>query len=368
MNQSRRKVAIPSSHLAGLRELAFSLPQFAAAFRNLHQVRLVIDSNIVLADLIWRAKRRTNPSATTALQEVIASGTVVAYAPLQLREEVEKHIPRIAVDEGIPEERLSDEWGRYRQCLIFCEVVPGGIPKCNEERDPSDLPFIYLYAQVGAAAVVSRDKDIPAMGAAVVSLEIILLLREYSRAEVVEVSITFFGATILTGLGVGAIKLAVQAVSSLAHWFARLPDGLKIALFLGVVFAILHPRSRAAIKDSFNSAFNKIGLLMKPLEPVMYELAQSYNAERTKAARSWEEAQKAIPSNRRVSLKNLAFAVCVAARRPLALNEIERKVRLGGYKPRGRNVSTYLRRVLRRDTRFARCADGRWTIAMAQSA
>ncbi len=369
MSESRRKVTISSDHLTGLRELAFSLPQFAAAFRGLHQVRLVIDSNIILQELIWLTKRRANPAATTDLQEAIASGTVIAYAPSQLREEVEKHFSRIASEQGIPEERLYAAWECYQKGLNFCEAEPAEkFRVINPGRDPSDLPFIYLYAQVGAAAVVSRDKDIQAMGAATVRLDVMVHLREYARAKTIEVSIAFGGTIVFTGIGIAAVKLVTNLAATLAQGFTRLPDWLKLVLVMGAVIAVCHPKSRAAIVDGWHAVSRKFVAVASPLTPVLIEFMHVYQENQKKAAESWAQVQEKLPPAKRVPLRNLVYAVCAAAKKPLFLEEIARKVRIGGCLSKNRDLCSYLRRVMRQDRRFIKCVDGRWTVAMAQSA
>jgi predicted nucleic acid-binding protein len=369
MNELDKKIAIPSVHLAGLRELAFSLPQFSAAFRGLHQVRLVIDSNIILQELIWLTKRRANPAATTDLQEAIASGTVIAYAPPQLREEVEKHFSRIASEQGIPEERLYAAWECYQKGLNFCDAEPAEkLRVINPGRDPSDLPFIYLCAQVGAAAVVSNDKDIQAMGAATIRLDVMVHLREYARAKTIEVSISFGGTVLFIGIGTAAVELIAKLVPTMAQGFARLPGWLKLVLFIGTAVAVCHPKSRAAVVDGWHAVTRKVASVVSPLAPVLIEFMRAYQEEQKKAAESWAQVQEKLPLAKRVPLRNHVYAVCAAAKKPLLLEEIARKVRIGGYRSQARDFCSYLRRIMRQDPRFIKCVDGRWTIAMAQSA
>lgn len=363
MTELDKKVVFPSEHLVVLRELISSLPYLSVAFGNLQQFRLVVDANIVLADLIWRAKHRTNPSATTALQEVVASGTVVAYAPLQLREQVEKHFSRIAAEEQISEELLHIEWRSYQACLVFCQSeFDPNVKVVNPDRDPDDLPFIYLAAKVGAAGVLTRDKDISAMGAPTVPVAIVLQLRDYARGKAVELSIEVGGTVIVAGVGVGAIKLAADLATTLARGFARLPDAAKILIVLATAFAILHPTSRRALVETGRKAWSNICLIAEHLEPMLSDMAKTCYAEHEKAVRSWEAASQSLPTRQKAALRTHAYAACQAARRPLTLQELERKVRLGGYRPRGRNSVAYLSKVLRRDGRFVRCADGCWTV------
>ena len=108
-------------------------------------------------------------------------------------------------------------------------------------------------------------------------------------------------------------------------------------------------------------------LIAKHVEPILSDMANTCRAEHEKAVRSWEAVRQSLPTRRKVTLRTHAYAACQATRMPLTLQELERKVRLGGYRPRGRNVAAYLQRVLRSDSRFIQCADGRWATAMVLS-
>ena len=46
---------------------------------------------------------------------------------------------------------------------------------------PDDLPFVYLYREINADAVLTRDRHIRAMGARSVQLEALIHVREYAR-------------------------------------------------------------------------------------------------------------------------------------------------------------------------------------------
>src|ERR1035437_3907333 len=64
------------------------------------QFRLVVDSNVILGDIIWLAAKRNNETATTQLMETIEAETIDVYGPPSLFEEVEEKIPLIAAQKG----------------------------------------------------------------------------------------------------------------------------------------------------------------------------------------------------------------------------------------------------------------------------
>src|SRR5262245_62111424 len=115
---------IRSDDLAHLRALIARNAQLAQGVDVPLQLRLVIDTNVVLADLLLLAGKRKDPAARRALQEVIDSGTIIAFVPDSLREEVEEHLPELAQDRGIPEDSLRKVWKEYQQCLRFHPVEP----------------------------------------------------------------------------------------------------------------------------------------------------------------------------------------------------------------------------------------------------
>ncbi|MCI0618241.1 hypothetical protein L0244_35130, partial [bacterium] len=101
------------------------------------------------------------------------------------------------------------------------------------------------------------------------------------------------------------------------------------------------------------------------LEPLFIEIIETWYSERLKSGTYWEETEKMLPPSRRLPLKTVAYAVCVSSTEPLSLHEIDRKVRIGGYQSRAKSLTSYLRRIMRQDSRFVCLSDGKWTISRA---
>jgi hypothetical protein len=74
------KALFPSDSLVGMRHLLASVPVLCALLREVVQVRLVMDANIVQQEIRWRSAGRRNRVARSSLQEAIDSGVVVALA------------------------------------------------------------------------------------------------------------------------------------------------------------------------------------------------------------------------------------------------------------------------------------------------
>jgi hypothetical protein len=105
--------------------------------------------------------------------------------------------------------------------------------------------------------------------------------------------------------------------------------------------------------------------LNKSLKPAMWEViveAMYQFAEATSTAEERYQALQQIlrPPKRRPLLLH-ARSVCLAARKPLALDEIVQRVISNGYQARSKRPHVYLLRTLRSDERFIETEDG-WVI------
>lgn len=352
---------VPSDHLSSLRVLIERSPGLSPFVRGLQRLRLVIDASFILGDLIWLVKKRKEPSAQTAFKEVLASGTIVAIAPVTLRQEVSEKIPLIAVRENILEAQLRKEWESYQPFLHYlAEDHRGSSIAVGAEsvRDPNDLPYIYLYDSTDAAAVLSLDKDIAAMGAPTVGFDVIIHLRDYARSKTVEVSFLVCGATI----GTASLHGAMDLLAALARGVSQLPDWAKLLLVIGGLVAVLHPGIRSAIHDFWVNAWQQLKTLFDTVGPAVIQLVHSLNLEKEKAIQSWNAANTQLKPRKRITLKQYAVSACLEAGTPITLQEIEAKVRSYGYSSRAKNMMGYLTKILRQDSRFVSFGDGRWAI------
>lgn len=355
---------IPSDYLASLRILRDCSPGLSPFVQGLQRIRLVIDASFLLSDLIWLVKKRKEPSARTAFKEVLASGTILAIAPVTLRQEVCEKIPLIAVREKISEAQLREEWDSYQPFLHYVvEDHRGSSIAVGAEsvRDPNDLPYIYLYDSTDAAAVLSLDKDIAAMGAPTVGFDVIIHLRDYARSKTVEVSFLVCGATI----GGASLQGAMELFAGLARGVAQLPDWAKLLLVIGGLLAVFHPGIRSAIHDFWVNVWQQLKPLFDTVGPAVLQLVYALNLEKEKAIQSWNAANAQLKPRKRITLKQYAVSACLEAGTPITLQEIEAKVRSYGYSSRAKSMMGYLTRILRQDSRFVSFEDGRWAIVQA---
>src|ERR1041384_6839099 len=186
------KIPFASENLRPLYQLCEKQPAFGDIFDLYPRIRLVIDSNIVVEEILFVATRRTKPTARSILREVLDSGVLITVAPIELREEIERHIPRLAKLRRVSEEPLRKAWSDLQTQIDF-QKVRSPTNFAAEVVDRYDLPFVDLYLESGAVGVLTRDADISAMGAKTINPEVLRPLREYARAKAPEVGLRIGG-------------------------------------------------------------------------------------------------------------------------------------------------------------------------------
>ena len=245
---ARREPSVQSDALAAIRELVTRLPALTPIFGYVPRVRVVVDANVVLDELGYLVASRRHAAARTALQELVASGTVVLYAPPTIVDEVERHLAKIARRRGVDVGRLQVAWAAYRTTLHIFEPDPLPPRTHGEVVDPDDLPYVSLQAQVGARAVFTNDRHLVRMGAGVVRFDAFLSLRDYARAASVELTIKF-GAGLAVAATVGSLLALIKLVSVFVRASSRLPREVQAVVAISVAALLLHPKGRAATID-----------------------------------------------------------------------------------------------------------------------
>jgi predicted nucleic acid-binding protein len=352
---------IPSDNLYDLRELFLKWQPFFRLLEVIPQFRLVIDTNVVIEELLYLVKSRKNQSARTSLQEAIDSGAVVALAPFKLRDEIIKHIPRLAEERGVPEESLRRAWLEYQLRINFVDVGPISAEDETSAVDPDDLPFVYLYRKVNADAVVSRDRHIRAMGARSIELEVVIHIRDYARAKAPEVTLKA-GAFIVTMPLAAGVHALVKLLIRAAKGIANLPPGVQLALLAGAAVVSAHPRSRRALSTFASERVVKLkGPALVALS-VLQSLMEQLNAAEQQVWTKQEILERSIPRAAKRPLRSVARSVCLGAGSALTVDELTRGVFRAGYESSSNQFKYYLLRVLRDSEEFVCTADGRWTV------
>jgi predicted nucleic acid-binding protein len=255
------------------------------------QLGVIVDANVVISDLLWLSRKRRVPHALTMLQEVLTYKTVIATAPTHLDSEIESKLPVIAAKEGVPTDVLYQHWLEYKKLIQF-EVVEEE-PTDPMARDPKDIPYLRLH-QKTKLPIYTRDADLAAMGAAVVSGELIVKMRDYTRHANVEFAVKF-GLVTISGITAAMVAALWRALYSGLHAFKRLPPGAQLLIIAGVMVAICHPRTRALAIELARG----IGLpLWEAIQPILEAsepyLAQ-YNAAAAQTAEIAHQLRSSIP-------------------------------------------------------------------------
>ena len=328
---------------------------------GLAQMRFVLDTNIVISDLLELAKPHEVANYRTALQELTASATIIAYAPNYLKTEMAKRWPGIAADKGISSEMATKLWEDYQSGLRFCEVVIDERRAHSRVQDPNDRSFLILAEQIGAHAIVSKDRDISAMGGQAVTIDFCVILRNYARHKTVEVAIQI-GSIVLTSAAIGTIVLAAKVIQMVLASIMRLPPLLQLVIVAGVIWALADDKRRTAL-------LAMVGLWWSGLSQTIADPMSRVFDDFTKAAplvrQTSQQVDKKLEVRKRVALRTLIRATLTGEPSSLSVREIERRVRMAGYFTKAQNLQAYIRRVLRQEPSFQQTVDDEWRLATA---
>lgn len=237
---------VRSDKLKELRVVVSYWKKTSAVIGSAAQFRLVVDSNVVLGDLLWLVAERRNETAKTDLMETIAAETIDLYAPPTLFDEVEEHLPLIAAAKGLDVNLMYAEWAIYKTQIKIAEPDSEKVRVLKSGVDPDDAEFVALAQTIDAAGVISKDAHIGKMGGNHISVTCITHLRNYSRATAIELNIKVGGVT-FAKVGYAAIAGMFAGGKALIEGVSKAPDWVKVALLAGGVFIALHPGARASV-------------------------------------------------------------------------------------------------------------------------
>ncbi len=251
-------------------------------FRNstsVVQATVILDANVVIADLIWLCGKRKKGDARSTLLELLECATVSAYAPTFLAVEVENHFPLLREEQGIDPDLARREWNRFVPRINFIEV---GGPDASYAgvTDAKDVPYVRLQQRV-PVPIVSADPHLARMGASVIRIQIFAPLRSYSRQRAVEyqIKVAGIGAVFAAGL---AAKLAIDGARAAGRAVANLPKPVLAIGAVGLIAAFVHPTSRKWIFERLEKAADVAGTaaggIYEFLQPM---LAEHYSAKQS---------------------------------------------------------------------------------------
>ncbi len=345
---------IRSDTLPQLRRLVEKLPALREFFGDVLEVILVLDACCVQGELRWRVGARKNPAARTYLHETIVSGVVVAIAPAFLEAEIQEHIGDIAEEEGVPAERVREEWEQFRVLIRFYDLSSSTPPR--DYVDPEDADYIQVLEQASGDFVYTSDPHFTEMGARVMPAGLDRVLRDYARSTTVILTVKLGSGFAMVVGGHMIYGLAILV----ADFVRKLPPFLKVLLGAAAAIALLHPDSRKRIIQFTQKLLQNVRVGVS--SALSSEGIRSLVDEASLAASSRKVIMDALPLKKGSPAIAFAFRVCQRAEGPLPDSVIAERIKSAGYVTRSRTFVAYVRRILRRDSRFAVTAEGGWTL------
>lgn len=272
---------VRSDKLKQLRVVIRSWKESSAAIGSAAQFRLVVDSNVVLGDLLWLVSGRTNDNAKTQLMETIEAETIDLYAPPILFKEVEEKIPLIAAQKKLDVNLMYAQWSIYKTQIKIAEPDSEKVLALQNGVDPNDAEFVALEQTIGASGVISKDRHIGQMGGNHISVTCITHLRNYSRSTAIEMNIKVNGV-LFARVSCAAIAGIYAGSKALIEGVSKAPDWVKVALLAGGLLVALHPGARTSVARGLKTALKGISeatpFVIAEIAAAI-ELAQKHNAE-----------------------------------------------------------------------------------------
>jgi predicted nucleic acid-binding protein len=262
--------SIRSEQLEVLRTFVAQQPNIENMIGAMFQLRLVLDSNAVISDLLWMAKRKKEGNQS-AILEVIKAGTLIAYAPEQLRDEVEEHLPSIAKKRKISFDKIQLEWELYQEHLVFIEIDESQLVAYEDSVDPKDAPFVVLSKMLNVPGIISKDPHIEQLGGKRISLDIGVSLRDYSRSAAIVYTIRI-GGIIFSTVPIGVIFGIFQAINGILKGLSKLSNNNKLILLAIVILIFVILKSRKYIFDNISNFKDMFGDIWIELEPLFIQL------------------------------------------------------------------------------------------------
>ncbi len=285
---------IRSDTLYNLRQIIEHYSQLDKYIGSIFQLRLVIDSNAVISDLLWMVKRKKEDNKT-AIIEVIQAGTLIAYAPNQLINEIEEHLPKIAKKKKISLEKMKVEWLAYQNYLEFVEIDEDKLAAYEDSADPKDAPFVILSEMLNVVGVMSDDPHIEQLGGKRIHLDIRLSLRDYSRSAAIAFSLRI-GGVVCSHISIGILLAMGKGIKTIAQAIFNLPEKIRIILFFALIFVFLMPSVRVKVLSYLQSVKGLQGDIWEKVGPVVTDLIIEASVKGKEAEVKLEEIQSHLVS------------------------------------------------------------------------
>lgn len=282
-----------SDELLQLREMIDSLSYFNKQTGNAIQLRLVIDTNVVLKDLIFLSKNARQANARTSLMEAVAAGTVVPHAPFWLCTEVEKYLPEICEKKGISFDVIATHWEAYREKIQFFDIGEEQLKAYADSVDPDDAPFVELEKNIDVLGILSDDPHIENMGGTRITLDVLVSMRDYSRHAAIEFKIKYMG--VVTGfLSLQLILSIFKGIGGLFKLIGNLPKPIQYTLIGVAVWGALDPNMRDKAMEKLRNIGDGVTPAIENIAQFIMEMSALSKAHSVKAKMHHEKISQGI--------------------------------------------------------------------------
>lgn len=335
------------------------------------QIHAIVDSNIIYSDILFLTKARAGERKRPAVLELLAKRTVIGYFPQEKLIEMHEQCAALSGRYGVPLGVVTELWKKYQKHL---NIVPTRHLERERPdslklaaRDPTDVPFVQARHIVGADVVLTNDQDVHASGAPVMPWSRVLVdLRHHSRKEGVKAAI-FLGSGTAVVVPIIALVGCVRMIYSAGK---RIPRNAWILAAVGLGITLLIPQSRKFLIETGKAALDglkKVGRTVGPFLGEALDVAAKADVA-AKETRPDLERKLARVLNRRLTLTQAVYRVCLLAGKPLTVAEVWAAASRDGARSRAKAPLRSVLRALRRHPLLSSLPDGRWQIASTLTA
>jgi len=215
---------------------------------------IVVDTNQVLSYALAVARHRSHP-----LDQLLVDEYVVMCSPCDLVFEVEEHLDEFAAREGVPPPALRAAWeGKIRPRIdIQSYVSRMAMDEARSlvgRRDPKDAPFMALYLDLGADAMLTRDHALrdavgefawtpgrAKWGAIRVRAGVVSLFLIHPIGSTAASALANLAWVVLDSLwwAIESVTSALEeGIDAASKWLSGLPDWAQALLAIGAVVAL----------------------------------------------------------------------------------------------------------------------------------
>ena len=355
-----------SEALDALMAAAATMHELNESLGRFLQIHAIVDSSIIYGDILALTRAKAGDRKRPAVLELLAKRTVIGYFPEEKLIEMQEKCATLSSRYGVPLETVTELWKKYQKHLNVVPTLNLERERIDSQnlaaRDPTDVPFVQARHIVGASVVLSNDRDLHASGAPVMPWSRVLVdLRHHSRKQGLKAAI-FLGTSTAVVVPVVAVVGCVRMIYNAAK---HIPRSAWIVAAVGLGIALLFPQSRKFLIDTGKAALNGLKNLGRTVGPFLGQALDVAAKADTAAKENRPALEKKLARvlNRRLTLTQAVYRVCLLAGRPLTVAEVWAAASRDGASTTAKAPLRSVLRALKRHPLLMPLPDGRWQIA-----